>query len=162
MGHLQETTKSLAKQLAVNLKTDQKILRVGIVPLSPKNGGSLSIAEPLQSSLKNNLFLTKRFDVVEDDDMQKVLSEMRIQEQGEGILRSDTIHHMGELLGADAILVGKISYQFESTFFMGYNIVYLIDYRLVPIKNGVVGSVAEEQMVIPGDSVEIPVNSDNP
>jgi TolB-like protein len=141
MGLIQNASKSLAKQLASNLTTDQK-LRVGILPLDEKSGSTIEIADALQESLKTRLFLTKRFDVIEDDDMKKVLQELKVQEQGEGILKQETIQHVGEQLGADAIVVGKITVTEHDTMFNFYND-YLIDYRLVPIKSGVVGSAGE-------------------
>jgi len=145
-NQIQDASASIANQLAANLTTDQK-LRVGIPPLSRTNGIADSLAQALHESLTNRLFLTKRFDVVEDDDMQKVLQELKIQEQGVGILREDTIHRMGELLGADAILVGTITKVDD------YD--YIIDCRLVPIKSGVVGSVGEAKLRIA--ETEIPV-----
>lgn len=139
-NRIQDASESLASQLAVNLATDQK-LRVGILPFrSGTNSVAIRLAQALQESLKNRLFLTKRFDVVEDDDMRKVLRELKIQEQGEGILRSDTIHHMGRLLGADAILVGTINDVDNSD--------YMINCRLIPIKSGVVESVGEAKIRI--------------
>jgi len=158
MNVVQNASTILARQLAANLSTNQR-LRVGIIPLSAQNGGNTSLATPLQESLKNKLFLTKRFDVVEDDDMQKVIKELNIQEQGEGILREDTIHHMGELLGADAIIVGKITYTYyDNALMFGPKCDFLVDYHLVPVKSGVIGSVGEARMIVSLRPVEVPVH----
>lgn len=132
-SQVQDASKQLADQLAGNLATD-KPLRVGIAPFALKNGASISVLQALQEALKNRLFLTKRFDVVEDTDMQKVLTQLKIEEQGEGMLQEDTIKRMGNLLAADAIIVGTVTRLSGS---------YLVDCRLVPITSGVVGSAAE-------------------
>ena len=129
---IESASQTLANQLVSNLPADKK-LRIGIVPFSDKSGQAGTLAQALQESLRNQLFLTKRFDVVEDTDMQKVLRELRIQEQGQGVLSQETIQRMGELLAAEAIVVGTITDLISD---------YGVNCRLVPIKSGVIASVA--------------------
>ena len=105
---IHDASGSLAQQLAANVATDRK-LRVGVLPFSEKTSQTTALNSVLQESLKNRLFLSKRFDVVEDTDMQKALQELQVQEQGKDVLQSDTIHRVGELLATDAIVVGTIT-----------------------------------------------------
>lgn len=142
---------SLATQLSAKLATNQR-LRVGFLPVeeepltfSQDNQEGISVVyhrkvdrppgKVLQELLKTRLFATKRFDMIEDTDMVKVLDELRNQELKEAIFKPDTIHRVGALLGADAILVGTISSVGSHDF--------IITYRLVPVSSGVIKSAAE-------------------
>ena len=152
---ISDASLSIANQLATNLTTEQK-LRVGILPFSQRANDAHTLTQAMEESLKNKLFLTRKFDIVEDDDMNKVLQELKLQEQGEGILRQDTIHRVGELLGVDAIVVGTLT-KMNNSDVGSYGFTYMIYCRLVPIRSGVVGSVGEayispEKYFIPLDN----------
>jgi hypothetical protein len=137
---IQDASESLAKQLAENRASnnDNRPLLIGIQLFAENSDQSNTIAHALIESLKVDLFRTKRFEVVEDENMRKVLKAIELQESSRGVLTPETIYSLNDngtnrlanLPGVDAIVVGTIS-SVDSD--------YLISCRLVPLKRGVIG-----------------------
>lgn len=81
--------------------------RVGVPQMKIENsGGHEKALESLAADQMNTLlFQTERFDVVERTQLDKVLGEQNM----EGIVRPDQMAKAGQVMGAQLLLVGKVT-----------------------------------------------------
>lgn len=136
---IEDASRDLAHQLGAEVPTDRK-LRIAIVQLSDKTRQAGAMVEAFQESLRHELFLTRRFDIVTatsggsgkvlpDTDIDKLLNELRFQEQGADILKKDTTLSLdkSDLVAAEAMVVGQITDNGSD---------FRVFCRLVPFKGG--------------------------
>ena len=142
---IEDASRDLANQLVTDVSGEKK-LRLAIVQISDKSRQAETLAEALQESLRHDLFRTKRFDIVTatssgtgkvlpDTDIDKLLNELRFQEQGADILKKDTTLSLdqSDLVAAEAMVVGQITDNGSD---------FRIFCRLIPFKGGLMAGSA--------------------
>jgi hypothetical protein len=142
---IEDASRDLANQLVTDVSGEKK-LRLAIVQISDKSRQAGTFAEALQESLRHELFRTKRFDIVTatsagsgkvlpDTDIDKLLNELRFQEQGTDILKKDTTLSLdqSDLVAAEAMVIGQITDNGSD---------FRIFCRLVPFKGGLMAGSA--------------------
>ena len=174
---IEDASRDLANQLVTDVSGEKK-LRLAIVQISDKSRQAGTFAEALQESLRHELFRTKRFDIVTatsagsgkvlpDTDIDKLLSELRFQEQGADILKKDTTLSLdqSDLVAAEAMVVGQITDNGSD---------FRIFCRLIPFKGGLMtgsatatipktvlssqpreGGASNQEVLYPGDATWI-------
>jgi len=136
---IEDASRDLANQLIAGVSAEKK-LRLAIVQVSDKTRQAGALVEALQESLRHELFLTRRFDIVTatsggtgkvlpDTDIDKLLNELRFQAQGADILKKDTTLSLdqSDLVAAEAMVVGQITDNGSD---------FRIFCRLIPFKGG--------------------------
>ncbi len=83
-------------------------LKIAIVELRAGVGRSSSQVDGLSAMLTSALFATGKFDIIERNQIQKVLREQHFSESDE--LTDAQQRKIGRILGAEAILLGTVNY----------------------------------------------------
>lgn len=87
--------------------TDKKLL-VALNDLSPQGTLDVGTAQAISDRLRNELFNTGAFSVVERSQMQEILKEQGFQQSG-ACSTDACVVEMGQLLGVQLIIVGSIA-----------------------------------------------------
>lgn len=130
-----KTTK-LCTQISPATKSATR-LNVAVIEFQNLNGKSDDFSRFLCEELTTKLFQTKKFNIVERSQLDKIAIEQKLQLNGP--ISSESLEKLGKLLGVDAILTGTIT-----------NIQYAIrvNARLINISTASVYSVASTDIEI--------------
>ncbi|MBN1410398.1 MAG: hypothetical protein JW969_06105 [Spirochaetales bacterium] len=139
--------KSLTDQIVSSFKgdTNQKIV---VLPFTDLDGGKLDLGDLIAEDLTTQLFLTKKFDIIERKLLDKILNENELAISG--IIDETTAKKIGKISGASSICSGTIV-AFEKTI--------KINARLISAETGVLFAVAAVEIERAKYTNELPVNS---
>ncbi|MEA1986944.1 MAG: FlgO family outer membrane protein [Candidatus Marinimicrobia bacterium] len=166
---VKESPKTLDSQLEilvaqiVNSLSENNKVKIGVMQFTDLQGNASNLGKYIAEELTTRLYLTKRFDVVERQMMDKILEEQNLSLHG--YIDIDSKVGVGKVLGVDAIVSGSITDLGE----------YIkINARLISPEDGKVFSVASVKILkdgvinkLMGQSIETkktgkPITKDQP
>lgn len=103
---LEEGLKSLSDQIVTGMAESKK-QKIAVVEFSDLDGRITELGKFLSEELITRLFLSRKFDVVERQLLNKVLEEHRLNISG--LIDETTAKKLGRILGVDAICSGTIT-----------------------------------------------------
>ncbi len=120
----------MVSQISESMPSSSK-QKIAIIEFSDLDGKVIELGKFLSEELITKLFMTKKFNVVERQLLNKILQEHQINMSG--IVDENTIKELGKILGVDAICTGTITDLGEKVKLNG---------RLISTETGSVFSVA--------------------
>jgi len=132
---LEEGLSSLSAQISSGM-TESNKQKIAVIEFSDLNGIVTELGKYLSEELITKLFLTKKFQVIERQLLNKVLSEHKLN--ATGLIDETTAKELGNILGVEAIVSGTITDLGESV---------KINARLISTETGQIFSVASEAII---------------
>ncbi len=132
---LEEGLSSLSAQISAGM-TESNKQKIAVIEFSDLNGNITELGKFLSEELITRLFLTKKFQVIERQLLNKVLSEHKLNTTG--VIDETTAKELGNILGVEAIVSGTIADLGETV---------KINSRLISTETGQIFSVASEEIV---------------
>jgi len=126
---------SLAQQLTESLKTEQT-LRVGICPFVDLTGQANSLARTLTEHVPIEISRSRKFEIVQSH-REEILAEMRLHSEEYAAMDPSTVKRLGKLMGAEAILAGRIVDKISD---LGF------ECKLIDVETGVMIAVASKNL----------------
>ncbi len=103
---LDSQLENLTNQIVESLSQESKT-KIAVIEFSDLNGNITEFGMYLSEELITRLFLTRKFDVIERQLLNKVLSEQKLGVTG--LIDDESAIAIGKLLGVDAIVSGTIT-----------------------------------------------------
>lgn len=125
---------NLAEQITGSL-TEKSRQKIAVIEMSDLDGKITSLGKYLSEELITRLFLTKKYDVVERQMLNKVLEEHQFNVSG--LVDTNTAKQLGKLLGVDSICSGTITDLVDSI---------KINARMISTESGSVFAVASVEV----------------
>ena len=119
---------------------DNKKMKIAVMEFKPGVGVTSKEVEGLSDMLINTLFETKKFDIVERSQLNKVLEEQNLQGSE---LTIEQLAQVGRILGVESVLVGTVNFLAEHRNLNGSVIgEYNVDVRAVDVESGQIVTTA--------------------
>lgn len=125
---------NLSEQITGSL-TEKSKQKIAVIEMSDLDGKITNLGKYLSEELITRLFLTKKYDVVERQMLNKVLEEHQFNVSG--LVDTNTAKQLGKLLGVDSICSGTITDLVDSI---------KINARLISTETGSVFAVASVEV----------------
>jgi curli biogenesis system outer membrane secretion channel CsgG len=103
---------ALANGLSAKLPAEQKKMRIGVVPFDDATSQAADFNRALCELLTTELFGLGRYEVIEKSQWDKVLKELKVQEDlgvNGGAMDPKKIKEIGHLAGVEALVTGSIT-----------------------------------------------------
>ena len=136
---LDDAAKSLSAQLGQQIAPGGKRQRIAILAITDLTGKAGPLPLALRESLRKELFQSGKFDVVADNDMERALRELKLNEKLLAAIDKRTVKQVGELLAAEAIVDGRITDSISH---------FQVNCELIPVAVGTLSGVAEVRIPI--------------
>jgi curli biogenesis system outer membrane secretion channel CsgG len=131
---LDEGLSNLSEQISDNLSENRK-RRIAVTEFVDLEGETTNFGRYLSEKLITKLFQTKKFRVIERQQLNKVIKEQKLSLTG--IIEPESAQKLGRLLGVDAIAAGSVT---------ELNRTVEINARLIDTETGEVFSVASVEI----------------
>lgn len=119
---------------------DNKKMKIAVMEFKPGVGVTSKEVEGLSDMLINTLFETKKFDIVERSQLNKVLEEQEFQGSD---LTNEQLAQVGRILGVESVLVGRVNFLAEHRNLNGsVTGEYNVDVRAVDVESGQIVTTA--------------------
>lgn len=135
IGNLDNALGDLTNQI-VNSMAEKGKKKVAVIEFSDLNGRVTEFGKYLAEELITRLFMTKKFEVIERQLLNKVLKEQKLSLTG--VLDPSSVKTIGTLLGVDAIVSGTITD-------LGTSL--KVNARIISTETGTVFAVAATEIV---------------
>ena len=119
-------------------------MKIAVLDFNPGVGTDVSMVNGLSDMLINSLFETRKFTIVERNQLYQVIKEQGFQQS---VLSAEQIAKVGKILGVQSVLVGTVNFiatdrtteQVSTGMISGE---YNLDVRIVDVESGEVVSTA--------------------
>ena len=142
---LDSRLENLTNQIVESLSHESKS-KIAVIEFSDLNGNITEFGMYLSEELITRLFLTRKFDVIERQLLNQVISEQKLGMTG--LIDDDSAIAIGKLLGVDAIVSGTI---------IDLGVSLKVNARIIATETGSVFAVAATE-IIKDEKVKILIN----